>query len=51
MKNAEAINTFIEIMKELGNGKSLTKLRIIKALAMSIDVLTEQEKTIRGGSK
>lgn len=41
----EEINTFIEIMEEFGDGKSLTKLRIIEALAMGINALTEQEKS------
>ena len=40
----EEINTFIEITEELGDGKSLTKLRIIEALAIGIDALTEQER-------
>lgn len=52
MTNTEAIYIYIYILAKLinnvphsrGDGKSLEKLRIIEALAMGIDALTEQEK-------
>lgn len=48
MTNTEAIYTLTKLINNVphsrGNGKSLTKLRIIEALAMGINALTEQEK-------
>ena len=55
MTNIEAIYILTKLINNVphsrGDGKSLTKLRIIEALAMGIDALTEQERNIRGGSK
>lgn len=48
MTNTEAIYILAKLINNVphsrGDGKSLEKLRIIEALAMGIDALTEQEK-------
>lgn len=48
MTNTEAMYILTKLMDNIphsrGDGKSLTKLHIIVALAMGIDALSEQEK-------
>lgn len=48
MTNIEAIYILTKLINNVpysrGDGKSLTKLRILEALVMGIDALTEQEK-------
>ena len=51
MTNTEAMYILTKLINNVphsrGDGKSLTKLRIIEALVMGIDALTEQEKKKR----
>lgn len=54
MTNTEAIYILTKLINNVphsrGDGKSLTKLRIIEALTMGIDaLLTEQERNDKGG--
>lgn len=55
MTNNEAIYILTKLMNSIphlrGNGKPLTKLLMIEALAMGAEALAEQEKTLHGGSK
>lgn len=48
MRNIEAMYILTKLMDNIphsrGDGKSLTKLQIVEALAMGIDALAEQER-------
>lgn len=55
MTNTEAMYILTQLINNIpqarGNGKILTRMMIFEALAMGIDALGEQEKTLHGGSE